>query len=417
MKRLFILIFLFLVPYLSQAQEFESLVRKGDSCIVARNYTDAILLFHKALKERPEALLNTKEEVQVLFLLGYANSSAAKYQKSIEWFIKFINKDVIKTNKPVLSSTYNGIGNCYTSLEEFDLAIKYYKKCAETAGEDLYNLSSSLQNIAIIQLQQNNIDSARVNFKKSDTYIKQMDSYIANIVININLAELELKDNKLDASYQYLLIAKKISEENTDTFYLAVTQITLAKYYMITKDYKKAEELLILALENAKKVNDRQQVVNSYRFLVELYQKQENYKKALETVLLFKSSNDSITALDSDSKYAELEARYSIKEKEQENSLLKKEKQLTDSKITAQTKYIWMLSLIIIFTLSLVILIYIQRVRRAKTRLILIAKNKEILKSQKQLKDLNFQYEKLIKKYEANPNDLADSPPAKEIIL
>ena len=44
-----------------------------------------------------------------------------------------------------------------------------------------------------------------------------------------------------------------------------------------------------------------------------------------------------------------------------------------------------------------------QRMKRAKARKELEAKNKELLRTQEQLKDLNFQYERLINKYEKNP--------------
>ena len=58
------------------------------------------------------------------------------------------------------------------------------------------------------------------------------------------------------------------------------------------------------------------------------------------------------------------------------------------------------------FELSIlfVVLIFIQRMRISKAKNLLEAQNKEITKSKAKVKDLNFQYEKLIQKYEGDTN-------------
>lgn len=59
-----------------------------------------------------------------------------------------------------------------------------------------------------------------------------------------------------------------------------------------------------------------------------------------------------------------------------------------------------MLSSLVFLSVIFMGLFYYQRVKRSKAKKLLEIQNKEISKSKKQLEDLNFQYEKLISKYE-----------------
>ena len=176
--------------------------------------------------------------------------------------------------------------------------------------------------------------------------------------------------------------------------------INLGDYYSKKLDYDNAEKHLEWALKTAIQKNVRESILESYNSFVNLYKAKGEYEKALEYMGLFKACNDSISNANQNREYAELETKYSIKEKEKELLVANNEQQLSESRINEQSRYIWFLSIIVAFSLLLIILIYIQYIKRKKSKNELLLKNAEILKSKKLLEDLNFQYEKLIEKYE-----------------
>lgn len=402
--RLYLTSIFFLVLTLGsiKAQDFNMFYVKGDSCRSIRDFSGAIKYYKKALSKTPAILLKNEDDVKILSLLGSSYAESAEYQKSIEAYIKYIKHDLIKDNDSLLSATYNNIGINYLNLKEYEKSLEYFNKCIEKSGKNNRRLAQAYNNIASAYQFLEDVDLTKKNLEKAKYYIEQLNDYDADVIININLGYTEMQDDKLDFAFNYFEKAKAIAAEHKDTLYLIMANISLGEYYIKVTDYQSAKKLLDWAIEQAKRLNVIEFLNNALKQKVLLYESKNDYKNAYENLKIYKASSDSIFELNSDNKYAELEAKYSMKEKEKELLIAKKEQLLTESQVNAQTKYIWMLSVIVLSVLSLTILIFIQRIKRNKSREELIVKNREINKSKKQLEDLNYQYEKLIEKYERN---------------
>ena len=406
MKR-FIVFFFSLFLFFTQvnSQNFQDVLSKGDSCFGKRDLHQAASYYRQALETKPERLIITESEAIVLSKLGETYFELADYQQSLQYFFKFLEKACVKNKDSLKSVTYNRIGRCYGNLNQIDQALKFYEKTKETAGTDLRAQGRAYNNIADVYLQMERNKEAADYFEKAQSFFERANDPIGIIVTHINLGILAQKENKIEFAEQLLKKAVNFATEINDTAYIVITQIFLAEYYIQVSDYDNAEEQLQWTLENAIKFNMPQYITDSYRDFVELYEAQKDYKKAFEYSKLFKTSSDSIFNINLNRDYADLEAKYSIQEKETENELLKKEQQYSESKVLAQRKYIWMLSGVVILAFLFIVLFFYQRIKRNKARKLLELQNKEIKKSQKQLEDLNFQYEKLIAKYEGDDSD------------
>ncbi len=403
MKRFVVFFFsLFLILFQVNAQDFQVILTKGDSCFNTRELHQAASYYRQALETKPERLMTKESEVIVLSKLGDTYFELADYQQSLQYFFKFLDKDCVKNKDSLKSVTYNRIGRCYGNLKQNEQALKFYEKTKETAGDDPRAQGRAYNNIADVYLQMEKYKEAAKYFEKAQVFFKQANYPIGTIVTDINLGVLAQKENKIEFAEQLLKKAVSLAIEINDTAYIVITQIYLAEYYIKISDYDNAEIQLQWTLENAIKNNMPQYITDSYRDFVELYEAKKDYKKAFEYSKLFKTSSDSIFNINLNRDYADLEAKYSIQEKETENELLKKDQQFSESKVLAQRKYIWMLSGVVILAFLLIILFFYQRIKRNKARKLLEIQNKEIKKSQKQLEDLNFQYEKLIAKYEGD---------------
>lgn len=385
-------------------QDFKELKIKADSFYNIREYEPALRNYDLALKLKPERLLQTEDEVDILFKLSDIYSEYAEYQTSLEYCFKALDKDVIKKNPQLKSDMYNRIGINYHYLKQNNQALKFYKKSTEINGIDTTKLGPVYNNLANIYQVLNKSELAKIYYKKALTQFIATDHYKGKVIVNMNIGIIELQNNRIEIAYNYFKQAEALSREQNDTLNLIAIYINLGDYYTKITDYKQAEKHLKWALKYAKQENNRLYIVESYRSLVKLYKSQKNYKQAFANLEYEKAVNDSINQLNSKREYAELEAKYSLREKDKENEMLKQQKAFNELKVKSQEKYIIVLLGLIILTLAFVVLIFYQRIKRAKARKLLEDQHREIRKSKKQLEDLNYQYEKLIQKYEGNNN-------------
>ncbi len=393
--------FLLLISFtFTSAQDIKSYIVKGDSLVEKRAFTQAINIYHKALDLKPERIITEKEEVDIFLKLGIAYTDIAEYQKALTYFFKYLDKDVVKSNDSLLSNIYNSIGVNYNYLNQIDQALKFYKKSIEVSGKDSIKIGSAYNNMANIYHDKKEYELSEEYYKKALFYFDKKNFYKGVVASVMNLGIIEMESNRMETSLEYLNKAKKLALEKHDTITYIVISINLGDYYTKVGDYQSSEEYLNWALENAKKQNARLFISESYKSLVKLYKKKKDFEKAFNYLELFKANSDSIFHQNSDRDYAELEAKYSLREKDKEMQLLKNEQKYTEAQVKAQEKYTWVLSGLVAFAILFLGLLISQRAKRSKSRLLLEAQNKEIKKSKKQLQDLNRQYEKLIDKYE-----------------
>lgn len=406
MRLSFILFFfLALLGTNTNAQSFQEYIAKGDSAVEKRALTQAISFYKKALDLKPERIITSIEEVAVFSRLGSVYTEIAEYQTALEYYFKYLGKEVVKENDTLLSVTYNSIGVNYNYLNQHDQALKFYNKCIATAGVDSIKIGGAYNNMANIYQNSGDINRARDYYKKSLFYFEQLEYYRGIVTTVMNVGIIEMQENKIETALSYFNRAKDLAQEKHDTLTYIVVSINLGDFYTKITDYEEAEKYLVWALENAKRQNSRLFITESYKSMVNLYKTKKDFENAFKYLELFKISSDSIFNQNSSREYAELEAKFSIQEKEKENELLKKEQQFIESRVQAQSKYIWMLSGLVILAILFIGLFYLQRKKVGKAKRSLEAQNKEIKKSQKQLGDLNRQYEKLIEKYEGGNSD------------
>jgi len=384
----------------SYSQTFKEYVEKGDSCFLVRDLAHSLNFYNKALNLKPERLITELDEVTIFKKIGTVYTELTEYQSALEFYFKFLDKDVVKSNDSLLSIVYNKIGVNYDYIKQPKQALKFLEKSLETVGSDPKALGTAYNNLADIYLKQNKYNLAKEYFIKALKLFKEAEAYDGLIVTNINLGTIEQHDNKIETAQHYFLNAESIAEKNKDTIFLIASRVYLADFYIKITDFDKAREKLDWSLQTAIAKNSPQYIKESYEKFVNLYEKKKDYENAFLYLQKFKASSDSILNLNSSREYAELEAKYSIQEKEQENEILKKEQLYVQTKMKSQELYNWGLSFLVILTLLFLTYLYLQRSKRTKVRKQLEAQNKEIRKSKKQMEDLNRQYEKLIEKYE-----------------
>ena len=363
------------------------------------------------------------------------------YQNKYKLALKFLQQalDGYESNKNINKQvmTINTIGVLYGQTCNYDKALSYFQRSLSLSNQqkDTLLICISLTNIGLVSQVMNDYKTALSNFEKalvlstqikhklniahtlndiSNTYSKMQDY---NMALKYNLKALQLskelndnrsiahvsadigetykKLNNINMSLKYFEEAYLISKNLDDELLISGILSSIGDIYITKKNYDKAKEYLDKAQLIATKIENKETLKDVYESFSRYYAQQNDYQKALSYYKRFKEINDSIYSKESSDKIAELQIKFDIKEKENENEILR---QKTEIQQLAINKQIYLrdtfIYISIIITL-LVIFVFFRYWLKQKANKVLSEKNELINKQKNQLEEVYKMKDKL----------------------
>jgi len=220
--------------------------RLGDYETALRYYLDL-----KALHEvNIHQLENQVHTIEVLTKIGRVYVLLKDYEKGLQVFKeaeKMMNTPSIKPHVPIdyQFSVWNGLGNTYSNIGEYALAIDCFTQFGKLASQTpLYGkLALCLYNISLggVYLDSQEPNKALHYYQEALKYSGNKSSYFYTTMLNIGLCYFELCDYQKSLScYEEILKGcENISRNNLIELYRA-----MHKTYLALEKYKLAYEFL-----------------------------------------------------------------------------------------------------------------------------------------------------------------------------
>lgn len=326
------------------------------------------------LKELTTQFACTNYEIYVLYLeykfLQKELKNDLALAKLLE-AIDFYKKNNLQEDKELWVKMNGELVAFYYKTEDFAKIVELLKGSLPNISEEesldrrVINLYNTL---GLAYRKLNNFPEAETNFLKAIELAKKAQDSIWIAIPKGNLAEIYIETGKYDTAEkftdEYISYARKYNELGI----VVAGHIKMAKLFRLKKDFARAEMNLHFAedfLQKNKKTinnNDFWHYINYFvrlnREYTEFYLATKNFDKASERLKKYEEFRDSLHRITMKEKLADLESQYRVKEKEQENELLKaiNEKQL--SLIRNNQVFQWATVTIITLLLSLIFLGY-----------------------------------------------------------
>ncbi|HAF29793.1 MAG TPA: hypothetical protein DCG75_12175 [Bacteroidales bacterium] len=320
------------------------------------------------------------------------------------------------------SNSYTNLGNIYTFIEDYQKALEYQKKSLQIDQqlEDWEGIVAAYNNIGEIYLDKGMSDSAEYFFYKS-LYLYESNNIKINYegtTFNIGQAFKIKKDFKTALDYFNRSLA--ISVEINDILLIVNNHLSIGEIYLEKGDVDKAEFHLLKALDLTKNniLKDEYKVC---LLLSQLYQKNGEFKKALNFHICYTNLKDSV--LDSKkSAISEINTSYHLQKQYAEISNLSRASELKSEKIEKQKTLRNLLIAGSSIILILLVLYFLSFKNKIKANKILErqneqirSKNQEIEENAKNLKKINSELEKLSIVASKTDNAILISNPEGEI--
>jgi serine phosphatase RsbU (regulator of sigma subunit)/Tfp pilus assembly protein PilF len=273
-------------------------------------------------------------------ILGEAYFFQDNFKTALDYFKKFLTIQTENTNERGIGRAYNNLGIVYRAMDLYTEAIQCYQKSLEInqRRNDINGLSSTYNNLGVLHEHLNLFAQARDYYKKS--------------------LDIELKLNDMDG---------------ISTSYLNLGGINL-KLRNFSKAINYCEQSLLIS--DSLKFNHTVEL--NYEILYQTYKEINNTEKALDYLERFYELKNKRINKESNSQIAELELKYQSDKKQQEIELLNKQKRQKN------ILNIFGLSVLIIFSILLVVLISNNKLRR-KNNQILRLRNAEVIQQKEEI--------------------------------
>ena len=280
----------------------------------------------------------------------------------------------------------SGLAGIYLNVNNFDLAYDYFNQSLkieesrnDNSDEGKRRLAVITGNLGLCHTQKGEIDKGlEMYFKTIELYIQSgLEHESSTTYGNIGLIYL---NNKKDYSkaLEYLLKAMEYHELDEDVSKQSGVYAALSEVYSLQGDFTKALIYGKKAVKFAGLSGDKQDVMSSNRTLATIFYSNRNYQMAYDHFKVAFEMKDSIFDETSSEQIAEMQTKYDTEKKEAENSLLLAEKELDRAEIDKKSTQQKMLMLGLGLTLLIVVYIAYSLNQKKKTNKLLNAQNEEI---------------------------------------
>jgi len=309
-----------------------------------------------------------KGEAYASNLIGIIYFNKGDYDKSMEFFLSALKIRETLGDKRAISDSYVSIGNIHGSKGEFDKAIEVYMKSLKVREElgDKRRIALACNNIGNMYTYKEKYDTALVFLKRALAIREEINDKQGMAASYGNIGNILKNTEEYGSALEYYLKSLKLSEEIGDKQRVVVNCNNISSLYFEQGDADKSRETALKCLSLAKDIDAKDDIKDTYKILSGCEASTGNYKSAYEYHKLYSNVKDSVFNEESNKQITEMQTKYDTEKKEQQITLLNKDKELQDAQLNRQKIIIWSVAGGLLVVLILSIFIFHERIKSEK---------------------------------------------------
>lgn len=248
---------------------------------------------------------------------GTVYMQQGNYPEALDCYLKSMKIYEAQKNKQGLSASFGNIAIIYTYQNEYSKALDYFKRATEIDRQmdNLPGVAENLTNMGSLYSTKHQYDTALIFFNGALEIVKELKDEFSMTNVYGNISQVYMNKQELDSAFKYCEITYSYAVKTGNLPYKANAVFNLATLYNLTKNYSKAEKLLKEAESYYSELRDWDLIKGVHDEYFKLYSQKGEYKKALESYLLYISYRDSIYNDENRQKQMQLDLQYSFDKK------------------------------------------------------------------------------------------------------
>jgi two-component sensor histidine kinase len=345
---------------------------------IEKNPSYSLLLGDSALKEAID-LEDKFLEAQALNLLGSVYYKEGNYPKALNNFLQSLRIKEKIGDLQNIGSTVLNIGVVYEALGNTTEARKYYTRAEKIFLQynDTLNLASVYSNLGNLYSIQDSAEHALAYHQKALKLREAIQDLHGVSVSLVNIAEVYITLENYPAVADYAQKALVNFKTLGNLEGQAVAILNLGAAYLHTGKLELAERYLLEGLKLSKQLGSRQQILEIYKDLSQVYELQNRHNIALEYYKKFATLKDTLFNEEKHKTITEIQTRYDFEKKERQIELLNKDKKISEL-VTA------VISILLILVLTLTLNYYLRFLSKKKANALLTRQKEQLQKSEQE---------------------------------
>ncbi|MGE5382295.1 MAG: tetratricopeptide repeat protein [Omnitrophica WOR_2 bacterium] len=368
-----------------------SLIQQGLAYSNLGSYDTSINVIRRALK------LQTWDKKSINLgrlytVLGIANEGAGINDSALYYYHEAFHVYYLAGNDQGIVNTYLNLGCLFMRLKKFDEAEVNLKRALDESfkRKALKALGSIYNNLGVVEDVKGKKKNALNYYSKALKYQEVVGNISGTASIYHNIAIIHFDLDEYDQAIENFEKSIALKFETGNREGIATSYSSMAEVFLKMKQTDKAEQYVSKAIQIANR--DRYLVVEAqaHKQLARIYAEQGRYKDASvewERAFMF---NDSLYNQSVSRQLSEMQAHYELKQKDQENLILRQresQQRISNRFLTFAIIAIAIVGLLLLILLRMKILS--MRKTKALFEFELSARNTSILLKNKELTTLS----------------------------
>lgn len=294
---------------------------------------DNSYLYAKIAEDLSHANHYYHDEIRAISFGGIALRNRGEYQNAMNMFMNALEKSTTFNHNEDEGYAHINIASVNIYQGNYNEAV-IHLELAEVLCNKLNDnrmLGYVLTNYGRVYFGTRLYTKAVNSFNEALSLRKSERDLYGQIVTYSDMGTVYAEIGNFPEALKYLQLALDLNEKNNeDADTMVGTLIDMARIYRKTNDYVKATKFAQKASEIAVDIRAKHMALNSFLELKTIERAKGRYKKALEYDDLIESYKDSIFNEEIRLKLAEINVRYLVAQREKENELLKKDKEINE---------------------------------------------------------------------------------------
>jgi signal transduction histidine kinase len=299
--------------------KIKKLLENGNSYINNKPDT-ALFYFNSALNLSKK--INSKKFISESFKnIGSLYWLTGKNDKALEYYLNALKISEEIDNKVLEAACLHNIGNVYYNQNEYQKSLGYYKKALFFFEKsNLENgIASSSCNVGFALIALYKYDEAlKFNTKSLEIYSKLNNK--EGMALNyMNIGTIFMYKNQPDFASQYYDLALKLYTDLKSPYGMALVNGNISGLRLLQKKYSDVIKYATLSINYAKETEALFIEVKAYENLTAVYDSLRDYKSSLKYMKIFIQLSDSLSKNESAQNIEELQDKYELEKRENEN--------------------------------------------------------------------------------------------------
>lgn len=296
--------------------------------------------------------------------MGILDEASSYHYQALSYCDAYSDKNSRTIRKDRVISL-NGIGNVHLSLDNREAADSVFRQAlaGEQALGSALGQAINYANLGSIFEANGQPDSAKHYYKMSMRFNKEAQSDLGISLCHTYFGRLYENSHHLDSALHEYQQAYRIMMHSSDTWHRLESCLALARVYIQKGDLTVASSYLENAKHTAEEISSLEHLAEVYRLEYLLFNKQGNYRAALESFVKSQAYADSVSSKENMSHMQNVRIRYERENKQNEINLIQKnyESEKTIRQITSAV-------FVIVLILALVIIAFLWYVIKMRIK-------------------------------------------------